>query len=143
VDQDSRTLQTLRRLEVALTATAHFAPSDSRLIEDAADGAARELMALGQTPEEVRRLATRVSRAGVGVERADLSERLRRAVERTLAACEQERRTPVEPVRAVPGAPGESGLTTTGEFRTTGEFQTTGEHRVTGEHDAVPVRVGR
>ena len=148
MDQHFRTLQTMRRIEVALTATAHFAPGDSRLIEDAAAAAARELVAMGETPDAVRRLAARAARTGVGLERADLAERLRRAVERTLDACDQERRTPAEPLRVVPAA-GEGGLTTTGEFRITGEFRatgefaTTGEHPVTGEHAGVAARPGR
>jgi hypothetical protein len=142
VDQHFRTLQAMRRIEVALTATAHFAPGDSRLIEDAAAAAARELVAMGETPDAVRRLAARASRTGVGLERADLAERLRRAVERTLDACEQERRTPAEPLRAVPAA-GDTGLTSTGDVRTTGEFRTTGEHPATGEHAVVAARLAR
>ena len=122
-----------------MTATAHFAPPDSRLIEDAANVVARELVANGQTPDAVRRLAAQVTRSGISVERADLAERLRRAIERTLAACEQERWTPAEPLRTVTET-GDAVPTTTGEFRATGEFQSTGEFRVpgvlrtTGEH---------
>ena len=118
-----------------MTATAHFAPPDSRLIEDAANVVARELVANGQTPDAVRRLAAQVTRSGISVERADLAERLRRAIERTLAACEQERWTPAEPLRAVPEH-GDGVPSATGEFSTTGEFRTTGVFRTTGEHQA-------
>jgi hypothetical protein len=71
VDEQSRAQLAFRRVEVALTATAHYAPPDSRLIEDAANVVARELVASGQTPDSVRRLAAQVTRSGISVERAD------------------------------------------------------------------------
>jgi hypothetical protein len=81
----------------------------------------------------VRQLAAQVTCSGIAVERADLAERLRRTIERTLAACEQERWTPVEPLRAV-SEHGDAVPSTTGEFRITGEFRRRGVLRTTGEH---------
>jgi hypothetical protein len=68
----------------------------------------------------------------------DLPERLRRTIERTLAACEQERWTPVQPLRAV-SEHGDAVPSTTGEFRTIGEFRDTRTFRTTGEHQGTDV----
>ena len=122
MDEHPPALQALRRVEAALTATAHFAPPDARLIEDATDAAARELLATGQAPEALRGLTAQVTRTDLAQDRGDLTERLRRAVESTLARCEQERRTPTDPQRAV---------------------GTTGEFRVAGEHAALPESVAQ
>ena len=130
MDAESQVLHAMRRLEVALTATAGYAPPDSRLIEQAAERVTRDLVALGQGPDAVRRLAAWVARCPLALERADLSERMRRAVERTLETCEVERRTPTDSHRAVtPPAMVAVGAT--------------GEHPIplfrTGEHPMAPV----
>lgn len=141
MDAESQVLHAMRRLEVALTATAGFAPPDSRLIENAAEQVTRDLVAIGQGPDAVRRLAAWVARCPLALERADLSERMRRAVERTLEVCEVERRTPTDAHRAVtPPSMAAVGAAVTG---VTGM---TGEHRIplfrTGEHAAPPVGTG-
>ena len=138
MDAESQVLHAMRRLEVALTATAGFAPPDSRLIENAAEQVTRDLVAIGQGPDAVRRLAAWVARCPLALERADLSERMRRAVERTLETCEIERRTPTDSHRAVtPPAMVAVGAAVGGA---------TGEHRIplfrTGEHAAPPVGTG-
>ncbi|MDF1501651.1 hypothetical protein [Roseisolibacter sp. H3M3-2] len=116
MDAESRVLHAMRRLEVALTATAGFAPPESRLIETASAQVTRELVAIGQGPDAVRRLAAWVARCPLALERADLAERMRRAVEHTLDACEAERRTPADAHRAVtPTPPGMAAVGATGE----------------------------
>ena len=139
MDAESQVLHAMRRLEVALTATAGYAPPDSRLIEHAAEQVTRDLVTLGQGPDAVRRLAAWVARCPMALERADLSERMRRAVERTLEVCEIERRTPTGSHRAVtPPAMAAIGAGTTGEHRI--PLFRTGEHHVplfrTDEHAA-------
>lgn len=138
MDEQAHAELALRRVEAAVTATAHFAPSDSRLIEDAANAVARELVASGWMPDAVRQLAAQVTCSGIAVERADLAERLRRTIERTLAACEQERWTSVQPLRAV-SEHGDAVPSTAREFRTIGEFRDTRTFRTTGEHQGTDV----
>ncbi|GLC27066.1 hypothetical protein [Roseisolibacter agri] len=132
MDAESQVLHAMRRLEVAMTATAGYAPPDSRLIENAAEAVTRELVALGQGPDAVRRLAAWVARCPLALERADLTERMRRAVERTLETCEIERRTPTDSHRAVTPP---SAMPAVDAGPTAG---TTGEHRLplfrTDEH---------
>ena len=119
MDAESQVLHAMRRLEVAMTATAGYAPPDSRLIENAAEAVTRDLVSLGQGPDAVRRLVAWVARCPLALERADLSERMRRAAERTLETCEAERRTPTDAHRAVtpPSAMPAVDAGTTGEHR--------------------------
>ncbi len=127
MEAESLVLHAMRRLEVALTATAGYAPPDSRLIEHAAEAVTRDLVTLGQGPDAVRRLAAWVARCPLALERADLSERMRRAVERTLEMCEAERRTPTDAHRAItPPAMVAVGALTTGEYAI--PLFRTGEH---------------
>lgn len=138
MDAESQVLHAMRRLEVALTATAGYAPPDSRLIENAAEQVTRDLVLLGQGPDAVRRLAAWVARCPLALERADLSERMRRAVERTLEVCEVERRTPTGAHRAV--TPPALVAVGAGVGEAAGA---TGEHRIplfrTDEHPAGPL----